>query len=99
MEVCHIDKCEPCILSKTRTCPCGKSYYQLPCDEDTPTCGDTCGKVLECGLHFCNQRCHKDKCGIVSISILFVSKFLHPIHIIIYCLQNSMINKSVTQII
>lgn len=67
-EICHPDKCRPCILSQPRNCPCGKTKYELPCTEETPTCGDTCGKVLECGLHTCNQRCHKEKCGQASIT-------------------------------
>ncbi|XP_017781549.1 PREDICTED: NF-X1-type zinc finger protein NFXL1 [Nicrophorus vespilloides] len=62
-EICHTGVCGSCKLSEIRTCPCGKSNYQLPCTEDTPTCGDTCGKVLECGMHICNRRCHKDKCS------------------------------------
>ncbi|XP_018334873.1 NF-X1-type zinc finger protein NFXL1 [Agrilus planipennis] len=62
---CHIlGDCEECILTKPRTCPCGKASFVLPCTEETPCCGDTCGKLLECGVHICNQRCHKDKCGI-----------------------------------
>lgn len=63
-EVCHAGKCDSCILNKPRSCPCGKTTYQLPCTEDTPTCPDTCDKLLECGIHRCSQRCHKDKCGV-----------------------------------
>ncbi|XP_075230227.1 NF-X1-type zinc finger protein NFXL1 [Lycorma delicatula] len=62
-EVCHKGDCGPCPLSLQRTCPCGKSLYLLPCIEETPTCGDTCGKTLECGQHKCFQRCHHNKCG------------------------------------
>ncbi|XP_008191258.2 NF-X1-type zinc finger protein NFXL1 [Tribolium castaneum] len=61
--VCHEGICDSCPLTKQRTCPCGKSKYQLPCTEETPTCQDTCDKLLTCGLHRCNQRCHKDACG------------------------------------
>ncbi|XP_022903190.1 NF-X1-type zinc finger protein NFXL1 [Onthophagus taurus] len=62
-EICHFGDCGECELSKVRTCPCGKSNYNLPCTEETPTCEDTCGKLLECEQHFCNYKCHKDKCG------------------------------------
>nr|XP_023021206.1 NF-X1-type zinc finger protein NFXL1 [Leptinotarsa decemlineata] len=62
-EVCHDGVCDMCPLSKLRTCPCGKTTFQLPCTEDTPSCQDTCEKLLECGVHTCNQRCHKEKCG------------------------------------
>lgn len=40
--------------------------YDLPCTEDIPTCGDTCGKLMSCGLHTCVQRCHQGPCGSVS---------------------------------
>ncbi|XP_064636261.1 NF-X1-type zinc finger protein NFXL1-like [Lineus longissimus] len=62
-EVCHAGKCGPCPRSVDRKCPCGKSSSQLPCTEDVPTCGDTCEKPLECGLHLCAQRCHYGPCG------------------------------------
>lgn len=92
MEVCHIIQCEPCILSKPRTCPCGKSYHQLPCSEETPTCGDTCGKVLECGLHICNQRCHKDKCGVVSTSNHHILiKDIHPVLLPLFKLSDHLV--------
>lgn len=70
LEVCHAGVCDSCPLTRPRICPCGKSTYHLPCTEDTPTCGSTCEKVLECGMHTCNYRCHKDKCGLVSIIML-----------------------------
>ena len=50
--VCHEGPCPPCPLSQLRSCPCGKSRHQLPCTEATPTCFDTCGKVLACGKTF-----------------------------------------------
>ncbi|CAG9761630.1 unnamed protein product [Ceutorhynchus assimilis] len=62
-EVCHAGVCDSCPLTRPRSCPCTKTVYNLPCTEETPTCGSTCDKILECGLHTCNYRCHKDKCG------------------------------------
>lgn len=38
--------------------------FTLPCTEDVPTCGDSCDKVLECGIHKCSQRCHRGPCEI-----------------------------------
>ena len=38
----------------------------LPCTSEVATCGDTCGKLLECGIHECVERCHKSSCGTVS---------------------------------
>ncbi|XP_016340341.1 NF-X1-type zinc finger protein NFXL1-like [Sinocyclocheilus anshuiensis] len=41
-------------------CVCSESV--LPCTVDVPTCGDTCGKKLDCGLHTCSMRCHRGAC-------------------------------------
>ncbi|XP_033118413.1 NF-X1-type zinc finger protein NFXL1-like [Anneissia japonica] len=65
-EVCHEGKCKGCPRAENRSCPCGKTKYQLPCTEDVPTCGDTCNKLLECGLHQCTNRCHTGPCENVS---------------------------------
>ncbi|KAL0280164.1 UNVERIFIED_CONTAM: hypothetical protein PYX00_001538 [Menopon gallinae] len=61
--ICHSGGCGDCPRSQKRACPCGKSEFQLPCTEDVPTCNETCGKSLECGVHFCSQKCHKGSCG------------------------------------
>uniref|UniRef100_A0A4W3I8K5 Nuclear transcription factor, X-box binding like 1 n=1 Tax=Callorhinchus milii TaxID=7868 RepID=A0A4W3I8K5_CALMI len=60
--ICHTGLCGNCPRSGYRACPCGKSKYTLPCTEDIPTCGDTCDKPLECGLHRCSMRCHRGTC-------------------------------------
>ncbi|KAL2079385.1 hypothetical protein ACEWY4_025129 [Coilia grayii] len=60
--VCHSGVCGECPRSGNRSCPCGKSKCALPCTADVPTCGDTCGKRLECGLHTCSMRCHRGPC-------------------------------------
>lgn len=62
-KICHKESCGPCPRSGDRSCPCGKTNYNLPCTEDIPTCGDTCGKLLDCGIHACSQRCHTGNCG------------------------------------
>ncbi len=62
--VCHSGECPPCPLSEVRRCPCGKSTYKLPCTLATPTCDDTCGKLLPCGKHTCTERCHRGACGV-----------------------------------
>lgn len=67
--VCHSGSCGPCPLSESRKCPCGKRSYKVPCTEDILPCGDTCARVLNCGIHTCPERCHRDKCGTVSFSL------------------------------
>eukprot|EP00048_Salpingoeca_helianthica_P008215 m.120068 g.120068 ORF g.120068 m.120068 type:complete len:802 (-) comp14545_c0_seq3:58-2463(-) len=62
-QVCHAGSCGDCPRSQKRTCPCGKSASQLPCTEDVPSCGDTCGLMLSCGLHRCVARCHQGPCS------------------------------------
>ncbi|XP_054277093.1 NF-X1-type zinc finger protein NFXL1-like [Macrosteles quadrilineatus] len=62
--VCHGGACGECPGMLPRTCPCGKSTYELACTLEPPTCGDTCGRLLDCGVHPCSQRCHRDKCGV-----------------------------------
>ena len=35
-----------------RSCPCGKMVRNdLSCVDEVPCCGDTCGKLLPCGIH------------------------------------------------
>ncbi|XP_071087920.1 NF-X1-type zinc finger protein NFXL1-like [Haliotis cracherodii] len=62
-DICHQGACGDCPRSGKRRCPCEKTEYELPCTEDIPTCGDTCGKTLGCGQHTCTQRCHQGECG------------------------------------
>ncbi|TRY60282.1 hypothetical protein DNTS_009655 [Danionella cerebrum] len=62
--VCHAGACGECPRAGNRCCPCGKTRIVLPCTQDVPTCGDTCGKRLECGrlIHTCSMRCHHGPC-------------------------------------
>ncbi|EDV19924.1 uncharacterized protein TRIADDRAFT_32641 [Trichoplax adhaerens] len=60
--ICHDNACGNCPRSGERSCPCGKSKFNLPCTDDVPSCGDTCGKILACGKHKCTDRCHHGDC-------------------------------------
>uniref|UniRef100_A0A8D8VIG9 NF-X1-type zinc finger protein NFXL1 n=1 Tax=Cacopsylla melanoneura TaxID=428564 RepID=A0A8D8VIG9_9HEMI len=60
---CHSGPCPPCPLADVRPCPCGAQKFTLPCTQETPSCGGTCDKLLECGAHHCSMRCHKSTCG------------------------------------
>ncbi|KAK9499783.1 hypothetical protein O3M35_002755 [Rhynocoris fuscipes] len=62
-EICQQGNCGPCPRTLPRSCPCGNETHILPCTEDAATCGGTCGKVLDCGIHTCSQRCHRGPCG------------------------------------
>ncbi|XP_006019090.1 NF-X1-type zinc finger protein NFXL1 [Alligator sinensis] len=61
-QVCHSGSCGECPRTGKRSCPCEKTKFIFPCTEDVPTCGDSCDKVLECGIHKCSQRCHRGPC-------------------------------------
>ncbi|GLI68797.1 hypothetical protein VaNZ11_013294, partial [Volvox africanus] len=62
--VCHSGPCGTCPFSGVRTCPCGKNTYDgLTCADKVPSCGGTCGKLLPCGVHRCNDRCHQGECS------------------------------------
>ena len=37
-------------------------HSELPCDQEAPPCGATCGKLLLCGQHHCQERCHTGPC-------------------------------------
>ncbi|XP_022103118.1 NF-X1-type zinc finger protein NFXL1-like isoform X1 [Acanthaster planci] len=63
-QVCHSGPCGDCPNAGKRQCPCGKTSFELPCTETIPTCGDTCDKLLQCGLHKCTRRCHTGPCEI-----------------------------------
>ena len=55
--------------------PCVIPYLvitDLPCTEESPTCGDTCGRLLPCGEHYCVMRCHAGPCEAVSCTFLSV---------------------------
>lgn len=69
-QVCHSGPCGPCPEEGERHCPCGKALYpDLKCDEQSPLCGGTCGKVLDCGVHACQERCHYGHCNKVCTAL------------------------------
>jgi len=55
-KLCHVGQCDPCIALSVNTCPCGKRPLtenelcnRTSCIQPIPTCGQPCGKPLECG--------------------------------------------------
>lgn len=58
-------------------CYCGKEGKRVRCSavngvgaaakvggvEDLLSCGEKCGRLLECGLHECGRKCHEGECG------------------------------------
>ncbi|XP_077480371.1 transcriptional repressor NF-X1 [Stigmatopora argus] len=69
-QVCHGGSCPPCQLRVKQTCYCAASDREVPCGTDTDgfdgsgnfSCLNTCGKMLNCDAHQCQQACHRDQC-------------------------------------
>jgi transcriptional repressor NF-X1 len=71
---CHPGPCPPCLITIQNPCHCEKDIIALVCSRANPTtggnvtlpasrsCGQTCGKALSCGNHFCQDVCHDGKC-------------------------------------
>lgn len=52
-----------------KECECGKSKVTVPCSQATSSCGQFCGKKLQCG-HLCPKLCHKPgECAAVCTQI------------------------------
>ncbi|EFN58119.1 hypothetical protein CHLNCDRAFT_34551 [Chlorella variabilis] len=65
-EVCHAGTCGPCKLAGPKACPCAKTQLaDAACDVVVGPCGETCGKLLICGVHTCHERCHAGPCTTV----------------------------------
>ncbi|CBK20994.2 uncharacterized protein [Blastocystis hominis] len=58
---CHEGECPPCPTLPPRTCFCGKKQFDLPCTAATPSCHQTCDRLLACG-HRCPHSCHPPPC-------------------------------------
>lgn len=61
--LCHPGPCPPCQAIVTRECGCGKTSKSMQCciKEDLQ-CDEKCGKLLNCELHECEEKCHKGRC-------------------------------------
>lgn len=59
---CHGDeeKCPKCPFLGEKPCMCGKKNLRnQPCWLTDVRCGETCGRKLRCGSHFCGKLCHR----------------------------------------
>lgn len=61
--MCHPGPHAICQSFVQRSCPCGKSSKTFQCSmKETFVCEDKCEKVLSCGVHKCQEECHKSDC-------------------------------------
>ncbi|CUE77923.1 zinc finger protein, putative [Bodo saltans] len=61
---CHPGPCPPCSYQRTQECFCGAEEQTVGCSSGIEgfECGNTCGKELNCGRHYCESPCHRGPC-------------------------------------
>eukprot|EP00039_Didymoeca_costata_P008368 m.111091 g.111091 ORF g.111091 m.111091 type:complete len:1111 (+) comp14054_c0_seq3:94-3426(+) len=61
---CHAGPCSPCPILVERTCFCGKQKTKTRCSSKftKTSCEKVCGKMLPCGNHTCQHKCHAGNC-------------------------------------
>lgn len=65
VEPCHPGPCPPCTaLAPPESCFCGQVSIQARCGsvKNIQSCGKTCGELLGCTRHFCEEPCHEGTC-------------------------------------
>ncbi|XP_031617999.1 NF-X1-type zinc finger protein NFXL1 isoform X1 [Contarinia nasturtii] len=59
--LCHPGPCPPCSQIISTSCDCNKSNLKtIRCSQNSWKCGNKCSKILACGIHKCDQVCHKE---------------------------------------
>jgi len=63
---CHPGPCNPCREpAGFKKCYCGRHSFPYLCGDpfmETRSCGEICGRLLNCGIHYCNKPCHPGPC-------------------------------------
>jgi hypothetical protein len=54
-DTCHPGACSPCQVIVSAQCACGEQQARRPCHLSAWHCEKTCGKLLACGRHHCDQ--------------------------------------------
>eukprot|EP00829_Urostomides_striatus_P013328 TRINITY_DN366_c0_g1_i6.p1 TRINITY_DN366_c0_g1~~TRINITY_DN366_c0_g1_i6.p1 ORF type:complete len:803 (-),score=198.29 TRINITY_DN366_c0_g1_i6:701-3109(-) len=64
-DFCHLGFCKLCpiISNQPLFCACGKTKKEPPirCEDEPPSCANSCPKILPCG-HQCGNKCHFGPC-------------------------------------
>ncbi|GJV41574.1 NF-X1-type zinc finger protein NFXL1 [Tanacetum coccineum] len=71
---CHPGPCPPCkAFAPPKMCPCGKKTITIRCSDQSQksllTCGQRCGKPLNCQRHCCYKTCHVGPCDSCDVEI------------------------------
>ncbi|RZB40998.1 hypothetical protein BDFB_001372 [Asbolus verrucosus] len=62
--LCHPGPCPDCNVMVAKPCGCGATKQTVKCSSDMDIiCNSKCKKPLDCGLHFCELRCHSGPCN------------------------------------
>ncbi|KAJ6760100.1 NUCLEAR TRANSCRIPTION FACTOR X-BOX BINDING 1 NFX1 [Salix purpurea] len=72
--ICHVGPCDSCRVSVSASCFCKKKMEVVLCgdlavkgevkaEDGVFSCNATCGKMLDCGNHMCDETCHPGPCG------------------------------------
>eukprot|EP01084_Bolivina_argentea_P183587 316773_1 len=60
---CHHGACPPCIRICSKPCIShGLMVHNMPCHVENRSCGNLCGRILNCGIHSCTRTCHGGNC-------------------------------------
>ncbi|KAJ8961344.1 hypothetical protein NQ317_018625 [Molorchus minor] len=65
--VCHSGNCTPCREAIIQECYCNKQGRKVICSAEISgslrySCEDICEKILSCGNHKCQEKCHDGPC-------------------------------------
>ncbi|KAG6549717.1 hypothetical protein Mapa_008697 [Marchantia paleacea] len=77
--ICHEGSCELCKVDVNTQCFCGKKHETMSCgaveiqgnvdfERGILSCGGRCSKILSCGNHECQEKCHPGPCGECEVS-------------------------------
>jgi len=72
--ICHVGPCDSCQVLVNASCFCKKKTEVVLCgdmavkgevkaEDGVFSCNSTCGKMLGCGNHMCDETCHPGLCG------------------------------------
>lgn len=60
---CHPGPCPPCAATVRRPCHCGQLVRCVRCSQEQDlSCGERCGRLLNCQIHTCEMPCHAGSC-------------------------------------
>lgn len=81
-DACHPGPCPPCAVTVSQQCFCGAKTIPMRCSQISAkearlsalhqrgtSCGDVCGKKLDCGVHECQDVCHPGDCQPCSVQV------------------------------